>query len=56
LTPPCSPPQTPATWPNVLALLATLRDLKIMTIDESAQQLAGALASTYLDVKQRGIL
>jgi uncharacterized protein (DUF58 family) len=38
------------------ALLATLRDLKIMTIDESAQQLAGALASTYLDVKQRGIL
>ena len=38
------------------ALLATLRELKIMTVDESAQQLAGALASTYLDVKQRGVL
>jgi uncharacterized protein (DUF58 family) len=38
------------------ALLATLRDHKIMTVDETAQNLAGALASTYLDVKQRGIL
>jgi uncharacterized protein (DUF58 family) len=38
------------------ALLATLRDHKIMTIDETAQQLAGALATTYLDVKQRGVL
>jgi uncharacterized protein (DUF58 family) len=39
-----------------VALLATLRDHKILTIDENAQQLAGALASTYLDIKQRGVL
>jgi uncharacterized protein (DUF58 family) len=38
------------------ALLATLRDHKVLTVDETAQQLAGALASTYLDVKQRGVL
>lgn len=38
------------------ALMATLRDHQILTVDETAEQLAGALASTYLDVKQRGVL